>query len=471
MRTKPRATTDGEDTTHQSEGRQLFLPPFLLGFSVALVLVLIPSISAFFWVCGDVDFGADRNSSCPRLVRRTKEVTTTKNLLQRFIPQKQQTQEEFLIIQQDPVETACRLMFDIWSLLKTERVNSHDSICVPEIMADAPDYLLPTQVSRHQFNTAYTSEYLELTNEQKTLVLALGERVEITIESWRSRVAHVPWNGSGPSWFAIKKPDASSALEAIDGGQLFYSYLRIMKWPKQLFSHFPFKLCAKGCNSEVALMHTLEFREKFKPWAVTPSTIKENSKGCVFHHGFSPAYNENETGSHSLVWIRPGRRVKVDDLFSIRVYVNVLEQSVAASLQHSQGRVGKFNVVLDGHDFSWALMPSVHQLKVFITMLQDHFPDRLGIILLTNLGRVGEFLVGIVKPLISEEVRQKIIVLPRNERLRLEMLRAVVGLNNVPEWLGGDDPYEFNPKTYYTESLVISDEESINYTKSMPYHT
>jgi hypothetical protein len=163
--------------------------------------------------------------------------------------------------------------------------------------------------------------------------------------------------------------------------------------------------------------------------------------------------------------------VKVDDIFSIRAYVNVLEQAVAASLQHSQGRVGKFNVVLDGHDFSWSLMPSVHQLKVFITMLQDHFPDRLGIILLTNVGRVGEFLVGIVKPLISEEVRQKIIVLPRNERLRLEMLRAVVGLNNVPKWLGGNDPYEFNPTTYYSGSTVISDEESTIYTKTLPYHT
>lgn len=51
-------------------------------------------------------------------------------------------------------------------------------------------------------------------------------------------------------------------------------------------------------------------------------------------------------------------------------------------------------------------MPSLHQLKVFVTMLQDHFPDRLGIIMLTNLGRVGEFVVGIVKPIISEEGTQ-----------------------------------------------------------------
>jgi len=64
------------------------------------------------------------------------------------------------------------------------------------------------------------------------------------------------------------------------------------------------------------------------------------------------------------VWIRPAKRTKVDDIFSTRTYVNVLEQAVAASLVNSKGRVGKFNVILDGEHFSWSLMPSMHQLKV-----------------------------------------------------------------------------------------------------------
>lgn len=195
------------------------------------------------------------------------------------------------------------------------------------------------------------------------------------------------------------------------------------------------------------------------------------------------------------VWIRPGRRVKVDDIFSTRAYVNALEQAVAASLRNSNGRVGKFNVIVDGHDFSWGLMPSLHQLKVFVTMLQDHFPDRLGIIMLTNLGRVGEFVVGIIKPIISEEgkrnitfsrqhrflashnkldfystVRQKIIVLPRVEKERRVMLKAVVGVNNIPKWLGGRDGYDFDSKIYYSDTIVLSDEEATQYAKTMPYH-
>ena len=186
--------------------------------------------------------------------------------------------------------------------------------------------------------------------------------------------------------------------------------------------------------------------------------------------------------------------MKVDDIFSTRAYVNALEEAVAASLRNSKGRVGKFNVILDGHNFSWGLMPSLHQLRVFVTMLQDHFPDRLGIIMLTNLGRVGEFVVGIIKPIISEEgardmspnlshvylflmsffcstVRQKIIVLPRDDKTRRTMLKAVVGLNNIPKWLGGRDTFEFDPNRYYSNSLVLSDEEATQYAKTMPYHS
>lgn len=139
-------------------------------------------------------------------------------------------------------------------------------------------------------------------------------------------------------------------------------------------------------------------------------------------------------------------------------------------MRNSNGRVGKFNVILDGAQFSWSLMPSLHQLKVFITILQDHFPDRLGIILLTNLGRVGEFLVGIIKPLVSEEVKKKIKVLPREPKLRRAMLDAVVGTENVPTWLGGKDSFQFNADRYYSDTTVIPDDESIAYITSMPYH-
>jgi hypothetical protein len=301
-------TTRQDDNTEQnrrhnsiSEGQ--FLPPFLLGFFVALLLVSIPTISGFVWVCGDVDFRSDEKSTCPRLVRKFPQEAKRGWLKRLGVGlKKQERQEELLILKPDPRESACRIIAGTWSSFWKPNENA-ESVCTPEILdEDVLDENPVTTIAYDQFGTAYTSEYLQLTTEQKKLLLGLGQRVEAKVNNWKARASQVPWGGhSGTSWFAPSKSTGVAELERLDGGNLFYSYLRIMSWPSQLVSHFPFKLCAKGCDSEKPVEHTLEFREKFKPWVVSPSTIKENSHGCIFHHGFSPPYNVDETGSHSLV--------------------------------------------------------------------------------------------------------------------------------------------------------------------------
>ena len=88
-----------------------------------------------------------------------------------------------------------------------------------------------------------------------------------------------------------------------------------------------------------------------------------------------------------------------------------------------------------------------------------------------NIGRIGEMVVSMVKPLISEEVRQKIVVLPQNESKRKQVLETVVGIDYIPKWMGGDDDYEFDTETYYSKAgAIITDEEALEYTKAMPYH-
>ena len=296
-------TTQG-DNGEQPRGQvpeTQFLPPFLLGVAAALLFVLIPTMSSLFWVCGDVDFRSGEENTCPRLIRKSPKEPKRGWLKRLGVGLKKHEQkEEFLIIKPDPRESACRLLMGSWLSIWKE---NDEVVCSPETIDEdvADDYPADT-IARGQFETAYTSEYLLLTADQKSILLGLGQRVDDKIPNWRARASQVSWSGpGGPAWFAPGKLHGLSELERFDGGNLYYSYLRIMKWPSQLFSHFPFKLCAKGCPSEQAVEHTLEFREKFRPWAVSPSTIKENSHGCVFHHGFSPPYSADENGSHSLV--------------------------------------------------------------------------------------------------------------------------------------------------------------------------
>jgi len=120
------------------------------------------------------------------------------------------------------------------------------------------------------------------------------------------------------------------------------------------------------------------------------------------------------------------------------------DRAVALSLQKSHGRVGKFNAVVDatGYEFGKSL-PALSHLKEAVHLLQDHFPDRLGVVVLVNLSRTAELVVNLVKPWLTKEVRDKI------HAVRADQLSLLVEPHDIPDWLGGPDNYRFDPESYY----------------------
>lgn len=256
-----------------------------------------------------------------------------------------------------------------------------------------------------------------------------------------------------------------------------------MKWPDNLSeTDFPFKLCKEKkklegtrCDTSDAIQHSLKFRERFKPWLVTPRIKKVNMNGLVYTRGFSPPHSDHEQGGHAIVWIRPALKVKTNDendrIFYVRSMIREFDRAVAASLKRSSGRLGKFNAIVDGEDFTWGSMPSLGAVKTLVAILQDHFADRLGVVMLVNIGSIGEILLKLFLPLITEEVRNKIVILPHNENERLEALKSVLGQSsNIPVRLGGTDDYVYNVDEYYKDDSVGRDEEALEYLTTMPYH-
>lgn len=346
-----------------------------------------------------------------------------------------------------------------------------------------------------QFPSAFTPEILNVTPQQEMLVKIMGKGVIESVPEFEKRISSVPWGGPPQAvapvsfdWYARKKKNrgssANAPLDQIDGGNLLSSYLRIMKWPEDLEdTDFPFRLCkakkkdeGKGCDASVAIRHTLEFRERYMPWLVTPGIKKANSKGLVYHRGFSPPYSEDENGGHAIVWLRLALKVKTvdenDRIFFVRSMIREFDRAVAASLQQSNGRVGKFSAVVDGSNFTWGSMPSLSAVKMLVAILQDHFADRLGVVILVNVGGVCEILLKLFINLITEEVRNKIVMLPHNQKERMEALEVVLGKkDNIPIWLGGTDDYDFQVDEYYANDIFSLDEEALEYLNTLPNYS
>lgn len=319
------------------------------------------------------------------------------------------------------------------------------------------------------FKNAFTTKELKLSKGQFKLVKDLGVRANENIPNFHKRSQTVSWGGPGGShWWKVGH---GSGLDGLDGARLCASYLRIMNYPDDFVTQFPFKMCAKeGCQAEVALAHTLEWREKYKPWFVTPAAIKENADGYVYYRGHSPSADGDGSG-HSIVWFRIGGHKVVDSEAYFRVILNTLDGAVSDNLRRSQNKYGKYNVVLDGADFRLSMMPSMNDLKRGILMMQDHFPDRLGMLFIANMSRVGEILLKMIMPLISKEVREKIKLVPQDKDLKLEMLRAVIEEEFIPDYFGGTDTFFPDQSTYYSSKLRFSEEEGRQYMETMAYHS
>jgi hypothetical protein len=320
-----------------------------------------------------------------------------------------------------------------------------------------------TMPSHTELATAFT-EYKHPTKSQEKLIhqLALQFREYVNdTHHLEERLQNVSWGGTSAWWLGH------------DGGPtLLPSYLRVMDWPTDLKSTFPFGLCKQEpCPSAFALAHTFQWREAFQPWKMSPAAIHENRDGFVYVRGSAKSLSNRNDG-HGMVWLRCGVHTNPPDPASyFRALLNALDMAVADNLHRSHNKVGKFNVVIDANGASFAMLPKLGDAKKGIVMLQDHYPNRLGMIVLANFSRVAEFLLTMIKPLITKEVRDKILILPKDADKRRDILETIVHEEYIPDYLGGIDTYRFNVKEYYSDkSLQFSDEEGIRYQTEMPYH-
>jgi len=317
--------------------------------------------------------------------------------------------------------------------------------------------------SSAELQTAF-SEVFHPTKSQEKLMHRLAHQFRDHMDDphhLEERLNNVPWGGSLTSKWWLGH----------DGGPLLAGYLRIMNWPEDLQSTFPFKLCSKGCPASYALAHTLQWRETFKPWLISPSAIHENRDGFVYFRGHGKSL-KNDNHGHGMVWLRAGVHESTPDPTNyFRALLNALDMAVADTLHRSHQKIGKFNVVIDANGASFQILPKLGDAKKGIVMLQDHYPDRLGIVVLANFSRVAEFLLTMIKPLITKEVRDKILILPKDAMKRKEILESIVEKEYIPDYLGGQDTYRFNVKEYYSDkTLHFSDKEAREYLTAMPYH-
>jgi hypothetical protein len=111
-----------------------------------------------------------------------------------------------------------------------------------------------------------------------------------------------------------------------------------------------------------------------------------------------------------MVWYSPAKASLKDPELYIRTLIYTLEAAVTDSLLRNRGEIGRFNLVLDCEGVGTRSIPSMVYVKKLFSFLQDHFPDRLGVLLLANLSGVGRMVMNMVLPFVTGETTHNIII-------------------------------------------------------------
>ncbi|GMH46489.1 hypothetical protein TrRE_jg8769, partial [Triparma retinervis] len=218
-----------------------------------------------------------------------------------------------------------------------------------------------------------------------------------------SNTSQIPWGG--PS--SVNTPAYSPFT--LTSPDLLESYMMVMKFPPSQTTTFPSRACPQPCPTTRALSNTVRFRSSYKPW------------------------------SHPGQWL--------------------------GGLGRTDPR--RYYVVMDCTGFGLGMIPGIAIVKKLFGFVGDHYPRRLGKLIIINISRPANVFWNMVKNFVPEDVGRKVHIASDKESSRIMMERDI-DPKDIPRDYGGLDDWVFDADEYYGD-VDMTEEESMQYEVDMPW--
>lgn len=191
-------------------------------------------------------------------------------------------------------------------------------------------------------------------------------------------------------------------------------------------------------NAKKRATDTMNWRREYKPDLIVPDSVKrEGETGKHIISGFDKC-------GRPVLYLRPGRENTEANPQQIRFLVFDLERAI----DFCPANQDKITWVIDYHNATNASQPNFStQLKV-LSILQNHYPERLGLAIVVNVPFILKTFFTAISPFLDPVTRTK-----------LQMLRSP---DRVKEWIpeemldhdfGGTWRYQFDFERYWNQVL------------------
>ncbi|CAM9875287.1 unnamed protein product [Chrysoparadoxa australica] len=192
----------------------------------------------------------------------------------------------------------------------------------------------------------------------------------------------------------------------------------------------------KGTPLIEIIKNTVAWRKSFGAHKLKAEEVKDVSNGEMFVHGV-------DAMKRPVIYFTPAlcRRGHVND--EVRLLVYTLERAWRAKAWG----VNQMTLIVNCEGLGLTHMLPIYHIKAFFKVLQDHYPMRLGVVLVVNLGPTGHLCWTLVQGLVPERTKAKMRFLKKKGQQA--QLESYICARELARELGGDYDYDYD--TYFSE--------------------
>ncbi|KAL6067727.1 Doublecortin domain-containing protein 2-like [Balamuthia mandrillaris] len=219
---------------------------------------------------------------------------------------------------------------------------------------------------------------------------------------------------------------------------LLYRYLRARNW--------------KFADAKDMLANTLQWREEYKPHKIKAKEVESNIRRGQLYH-----YKHDKFG-------RPALYVKVNtdhDPHSTEQKFKFMIHAQENAIRHmdEENGVEKMIWLVACKGYSYKHNGEVGFARELISILANHYPERLGVLFLYDAPFVFRAFWKLVAPWIDRTTLKKVQFMPSGESERRKMMEQYFDLKDLRKEFGGDDEFCFDADEYIAAITKLEEEE------------
>ena len=150
-----------------------------------------------------------------------------------------------------------------------------------------------------------------------------------------------------------------------------------------------------------------------------------------------------------VIYMNPAKENSKDYEKNLKLIVYTME----AAVRSMPPNVEQLIWVVDFEGYSPKSAPPISVAKEVLSILSNHYPERLGFALLLDAPKIFSLFYSAIKGFINSVTRKKVIFCNGKSEEKLKIVSKLFDLSSTPTRLGGTHPFTYDHSSFWPQEV------------------